>query len=94
MRRVTPTSFKTRPPICTAYQYQKMSSGTNIPRLTVNKPELEWSELSLPLALKTLKEHLQTAVTVELYTIPLYLFAAYSIKPGGQSNKVVWDILS
>ena len=29
--------------------------------------------------LDVLKNHLQTAMLVELYTIPLYLFAAYSI---------------
>lgn len=26
-----------------------------------------------------MKKHLQTAVTLELYTIPLYLFAQYSV---------------
>jgi len=29
---------------------------------------------------KILEQHLQTAITLELYTIPMYLFAAYSIK--------------
>jgi hypothetical protein len=33
-----------------------------------------------PDGLAALKRHLQTAVIVELHTIPLYLFAAYSIK--------------
>lgn len=38
--------------------------------------------------LQTLKEHLQTAVTVELYTLPIYLYAAYSIKDeGSQARK-------
>lgn len=32
-----------------------------------------------PTGLEELKKHLQTAVLVELHTIPLYLFAAYSI---------------
>lgn len=32
-----------------------------------------------PEGLTELKKHLQTAVLIELHTIPLYLFAAYSI---------------
>jgi hypothetical protein len=31
-------------------------------------------------AIEELKKHLQTAILLELHTIPLYLFAAYSIK--------------
>lgn len=31
---------------------------------------------------EALHKHLNTAVLLELYTIPLYLYAAYSIKPG------------
>lgn len=33
-----------------------------------------------PDGLEELKNHLQTAVILELHTIPLYLFAMYSIK--------------
>ncbi|CAE6526355.1 unnamed protein product [Rhizoctonia solani] len=36
-------------------------------------PPSEWTLVSL-------RQHLQTAVLLELYTIPLYLFSAYSIK--------------
>lgn len=39
-----------------------------------------WGGLPLDEALDVLKNHLQTAVILELYTIPLYLYAAYSIK--------------
>lgn len=37
----------------------------------------DWSG---PDSLNELKSHLQTAVRLELHTIPLYLFAMYSIK--------------
>ncbi|KAG8908752.1 hypothetical protein FRB99_002990 [Tulasnella sp. 403] len=40
----------------------------------------EWDKLPIDDALKELKQHLQTAVLIELYTIPLYLYAAYSIR--------------
>ncbi|KAG8993010.1 hypothetical protein FRB90_000815 [Tulasnella sp. 427] len=39
-----------------------------------------WHDQSLEEALKALKDHLQTAVMLELCTIPLYLYAAYSLK--------------
>ncbi|KAG8679699.1 hypothetical protein FRC11_003397, partial [Ceratobasidium sp. 423] len=47
--------------------------------------------------LTALRQHLQTAVILELYTIPLYLFAMYSIdapsKPveGNQEQEAVKD---
>jgi hypothetical protein len=37
-------------------------------------------------ALETFKQHLQTAVILELHTIPLYLYAAYSIKDNALST--------
>lgn len=58
-------------------------------KLTLEKPK--WGELGLDEALRVLKKHLQTAVSIELYTIPLYLFAAYSIK---NQPEVVWEIFS
>lgn len=42
-----------------------------------------------PDALKELQQHLQTAVLVELYTIPLYLFAAYSVKKEESANSIL-----
>jgi Ferritin-like len=38
-----------------------------------------------------LVEHLQAAVSLELKTIPLYLYAAYSIKKPGPAS---WSIMS
>ena len=42
-------------------------------------------------AVTTLREHLQAAVSLELKTIPLYLYAAYSIKKPGPAS---WSIMS
>lgn len=42
-----------------------------------------------PNALKELQQHLQTAVLVELYTIPLYLFAAYSLQKKESTKKIL-----
>jgi len=39
--------------------------------------------------LEELKKHLQTAVLLELHTIPLYLFAAYSIKEDSSANEII-----
>ena len=38
---------------------------------------VDWENDPDPVA--RMKEHLQTAVTLELYTTPLYLFALYSV---------------
>jgi hypothetical protein len=43
--------------------------------------------------LEQLQNHLQTAIYVEMSTIPLYLYAYYSIKPGGQGDKSRQSIL-
>ncbi|KAG8725650.1 hypothetical protein FRC11_001772 [Ceratobasidium sp. 423] len=44
-------------------------------------PPREWT-------LTSLRQHLQTAVILELYTIPLYLFASYSVKTAsGEKEK-------
>ncbi|CAE6490253.1 unnamed protein product [Rhizoctonia solani] len=44
-------------------------------------PPREWT-------LTSLRQHLQTAVILELYTIPLYLFASYSVKASsGEKEK-------
>jgi rubrerythrin len=44
-----------------------------------------------PAARKNLQEHLQAAVSLELQTIPLYLYAAYSIKKPGPAS---WSIIN
>lgn len=40
--------------------------------------------------MSALREHLETAMLVEMYTIPLYLFAGYSIK--NRASKEAKDI--
>lgn len=42
----------------------------------------DWKNMPVLDGIAELKRHLHTAMLVELYTIPLYLFAAYSIIPG------------
>jgi len=41
------------------------------------EPVIDWDTVDDPVG--KMKEHLQTAVTLELYTTPLYLFALYSV---------------
>ncbi|KAG8908748.1 hypothetical protein FRB99_002986 [Tulasnella sp. 403] len=50
-----------------------------------------WEELPIDKAIEELKRHLQTAMLVELHTIPLYLYAAYSIKDNPQAT---WKVIS
>lgn len=54
----------------------------------------DWREGDLDEQYKELKMHLQTAVILEMYTIPLYLFAAYSIKNSPQSTYLFISELS
>ncbi|KAG8908754.1 hypothetical protein FRB99_002992 [Tulasnella sp. 403] len=51
----------------------------------------KWDELPIDEAIQQLKSHLQTAVLIELYTIPMYLYAAYSIKDNPQAT---WKIIN
>ncbi|KAF8201995.1 ferritin-like-domain-containing protein [Mycena galopus ATCC 62051] len=46
-----------------------------------------------PESLEQLKRHLQTAVILELHTIPLYLFAAYSIKGNALSTYKIISVV-
>jgi hypothetical protein len=54
-----------------------MSSSTLLPIFKGPEPVLDWETVEDPV--KKMKEHLQTAMTLELYTTPLYLFALYSV---------------
>jgi hypothetical protein len=40
-------------------------------------------------SLRDMKRHLQTAVLIELSTIPVYLYAAYSIKDDNSASKII-----
>ncbi|KAG8908750.1 hypothetical protein FRB99_002988 [Tulasnella sp. 403] len=51
----------------------------------------EWADLPLDDALDLLKRHLQTAMLIELYTIPMYLYAAYSIK---DNQRATWMMIN
>ena len=46
---------------------------------------------SIQSQVNTMKQHLQAAVSLELTTIPLYLYAAYSIK---EPKEAIWSIKS
>ena len=48
-----------------------------------------WDTLPLDEALAELQKYLQTAVLVELHTIPLYLYTAYSMKNKKSSGKII-----
>ncbi|KAG8990269.1 hypothetical protein FRB90_001838, partial [Tulasnella sp. 427] len=52
-----------------------------------------WEELEWDAALEAMKHHLQTAVILELYTIPLYLYAAYSIKNNDQAMSSIIGVV-
>lgn len=56
--------------------------ATQLKKPVFNAPKVppNWETLPNDEALEALRAHLQTAVILELYTIPLYLYAAYSIK--------------
>lgn len=66
---------------------------------TIDLPKAhpKWDELSAENGLIKLKEYFQAAVVIELYTIPLYLFAAYSIvvpdDPNSHETKAFKDII-
>ncbi|KAG8944495.1 hypothetical protein FRC04_001717 [Tulasnella sp. 424] len=52
-----------------------------------------WGTLPLDEAIDCLKNHIQTAVILELYTIPLYLYAAYSIKGSPLSTYKIINVV-
>ena len=54
------------------------------------RPPKEGEEFTLDV----LRTHLQTAIVVEMSTIPLYLYAYYSIKPEGKGENARQSILS
>ncbi|KAG8990268.1 hypothetical protein FRB90_001837 [Tulasnella sp. 427] len=75
-----------------------MSESTDRPRLkkpTYSAPKAppKWEELPYKEALEDMKNHLQTAVILELYTIPLYLFAAYAIKDNDLSTYKIISVV-
>ncbi|KZP10282.1 hypothetical protein FIBSPDRAFT_963272 [Athelia psychrophila] len=53
----------------------------------------DWKNMPVLDGIAELKRHLHTAMLVELYTIPLYLFAAYSIIPGASEPTAFSAIL-
>ncbi|KAI0684995.1 ferritin-like-domain-containing protein [Cytidiella melzeri] len=52
-----------------------------------------WRNGDLDHLLDELKQHLQTAIILEMYTIPLYLFAAYSIKDSPKSTYLFLSVV-
>ncbi|KAG8986921.1 hypothetical protein FRB90_003693 [Tulasnella sp. 427] len=52
-----------------------------------------WADLPWNEAVEAMQSHLQTAVILELYTIPMYLYAAYSVN-GDASSSAMQKIIS
>lgn len=51
------------------------------------EPVIDWDTVEDPVG--KMKEHLQTAVTLELYTTPLYLFALYSVDGNAPARNAI-----
>lgn len=52
------------------------------------EPVPDWEKLNDADAITRMKEHLQIAVTLELHTVPLYLFALYSVNEGNSDAAI------
>ncbi|KAG8978819.1 hypothetical protein FRB90_008328, partial [Tulasnella sp. 427] len=48
-----------------------------------------WEDLPWDEAIDAMKHHLQTAMILEMYTIPLYQCAAYSIKNNDEAMRSI-----
>ncbi|TFK64360.1 hypothetical protein BDN72DRAFT_881553 [Pluteus cervinus] len=65
-------------------------SVDTLDRYPAPKAAPNWEKDPFPGVLDALKAHLQTAVLLESYTIPMYLFAYYSIKdPDANAKKIL-----
>jgi len=69
-----------------------LTFGYDLKKVKFPGPELstgQGTEVLADVALSNLKQHLQAAVSLELKTIPLYLYASYSIKQRGPAKGAI-----